>query len=490
MRASGILLHITSLPSPFGIGTLGREAHDFADFLFSAGQRYWQMLPTGATSYGDSPYQSFSAFAGNPYFIDLEQLREQGLLMQEELEAAFWGDDLRQVDYRAVYEARLPLLRKAFGRIDARMQEALDTFIEEHASWLEEYALFMALKAQFGMRAWTDWPEELRLRKEEALSQYRALLSGEIRFFSFVQLLFFRQWDALKAHCASRGVKLIGDLPIYVAMDSADVWANPQYFQLDEARMPLQVAGVPPDYFSADGQLWGNPLYDWAVMEKDGFSWWMRRIAASAKMFDVLRIDHFRGLSSYWSVPYGDATARNGVWRKGPGRAFVDALKINFPGFPIIAEDLGAPAEDVYALMDYAGYPGMRVLQFAFDALSENSYQPHTYPTRCVCYTGTHDNDTVTGWLKSGDPEAVGYAVEYFGLNAKEGLNWGFLRGGMSSVAELFIAQMQDYLGLDEVSRMNMPSTTGCNWCWRMLPGEADDALSRRIARMTRMYGR
>ena len=490
MRASGILLHITSLPSPFGIGTLGREAYAFADFLHSAGQRYWQMLPTGATSYGDSPYQSFSAFAGNPYFIDLEQLREQGLLMQEELEAAFWGDDPRQVDYSAVYEARLPLLRKAFGRIDVRMQEALDTFIEEQASWLEEYALFMALKAQFGMRAWTDWPEELRLRKEEALSHYRALLSEEIRFFSFVQLLFFQQWDALKAHCASRGVKLIGDLPIYVAMDSADVWANPQYFQLDEARMPLQVAGVPPDYFSADGQLWGNPLYEWAVMERDGFSWWMRRIAASAKMFDVLRIDHFRGLSSYWSVPYGAATARNGVWRKGPGRAFIDALKINFPGFPIIAEDLGAPAEDVYALMDYAGYPGMRVLQFAFDALSENSYQPHTYPAGCVCYTGTHDNDTVTGWLKNGDPEAVGYAVEYFGLNAKEGLNWGFLRGGMSSVAELFIAQMQDYLGLDEVSRMNMPSTTGCNWCWRMLPGEADDALAQRIARMTRMYGR
>lgn len=490
MRTSGILLHITSLPSPYGIGTLGKEAYRFAEFLHIAGQRYWQMLPTGPTSFGDSPYQSFSAFAGNPYFIDLDMLVSDGLLTEQEVEEPFWGDDPAQVDYSAVYEARLPLLRKAFARGYERDQGLLKDFEAEQAFWLPDYALFMALKSRFGMRAWTEWPEDIRLREEKALTDYRDMLQEETRFHSYVQFLFFRQWKALKEHCAALNLLLIGDLPIYVALDSADVWANPELFLLDEARRPTHVAGVPPDYFSSDGQLWGNPLYDWDSMKQDGFAWWMRRIAASAGLFDVIRIDHFRGLSSYWSVPFYESTAKNGRWKKGPGRAFIDSLKRNFPALPIIAEDLGILTQDVYDLMEYAGYPGMRVLQFAFDALAEHHYQPHTYPVSCVCYTGTHDNDTVMGWLKNGDPEAVGYAAEYFGLNAFEGLNWGFLRGGMSSAAELFIAQMQDYLGLDSSARMNTPSTTGNNWRWRMLPDMASDALAEKIRHMTKMYGR
>ena len=490
MRASGVLLHITSLPSPYGIGTRGREAYRFAGFLHQAGQRYWQMLPPGPTSFGDSPYQSFSAFAGNPYLIDLSLLIEDGLLTQEEVEAQHWGANPEQVDYSAVYAARLPLLKLAYARGYARDYELFSGFETENAVWLPDYSLFMALKARFGMRSWMEWPEEIRLRQEESLSDYRKLLQDEIRFYAYVQFLFFRQWEAFKTHCAAQQVRLIGDLPIYVALDSADVWANPELFLLDEARRPTHVAGVPPDYFSADGQLWGNPLYDWARMEHDGFAWWMRRIAASARQFDVLRIDHFRGFASYWSVPYGEQTAKNGVWRKGPGQSFIDALKLNFPALPVIAEDLGILTDDVYALMDYAGYPGMRVLQFAFDSLCVGCYQPHTYPTACVCYTGTHDNDTVMGWMKNGDPEAVGYAAEYFGLNPREGLNWGFLRGGMSSVADLFVAQMQDYLGLDSSARMNTPSTTGCNWCWRMLPGMDDDVLAEKIRRMTTMFGR
>lgn len=490
MRTSGILLHITSLPSPYGIGTLGEEAYRFAEFLHKAGQRYWQMLPTGPTSYGDSPYQSFSAFAGNPYFIDLPLLVSDGLLTQEEVEEPFWGENPAQVDYSAVYEARLALLKKAYARGYARDLEQLSAFEAEQAFWLPDYALFMALKSQFAMRAWAEWPEDIRLREEEALTHYRELLQEEIRFYSYVQLLFFRQWKAFRNHCAALNLLLIGDLPIYVALDSADVWANPELFLLDEARKPTHVAGVPPDYFSSDGQLWGNPLYNWACMEQDGFAWWMRRIAASAGLFDVIRIDHFRGFSSYWSVPCGESTAKNGIWRKGPGHAFIDALKLNFPALPVIAEDLGILTQDVYDLMEYAGYPGMRVLQFAFNALCEHCYQPHTYPASCVCYTGTHDNDTVMGWLKNGDPEAVGYAAEYLGLNSSEGLNWGFLRGGMSSVAELFIAQMQDYLGLGSSARMNTPSTTGCNWCWRLLPNMASDALSEKIRHMTKMYGR
>ncbi len=490
MRASGILLHITSLPSPYGIGTLGEEAYRFAEFLHSAGQRYWQMLPTGPTSYGDSPYQSFSAFAGNPYFIDLPLLVEDGLLTKEEVEGPFWGDDPERVDYCAVYEARLPLLHKVYTRGYERDLEQLAEFEAEHAFWLSDYTLFMALKSQFDMSPWTAWPEEVRLRREEALKSYRELLREEIRFYTYLQFLFFRQWKAFRDRCAELDILLIGDIPIYVALDSADVWANPELFLLDEERRPTHVAGVPPDYFSEDGQLWGNPLYDWAYMERDGFAWWMRRIAATARLFDMLRIDHFRGFSSYWSVPCGEKTARYGVWRKGPGRAFIDAFKLNFPALPIIAEDLGMLSQDVYELMEYAGYPGMRVLQFAFDALCEDCFQPHTYPVACVCYTGTHDNDTIMGWLKNRDPEAVGYAAEYLGLNQTEGLNWGFIRGGMSSVAGLFVAQMQDYLGLGTEARMNLPSTTGCNWCWRMLPEMESDALAKKIRHVTKMYGR
>ncbi len=491
MRKSGILLHITSLPSPHGIGTMGREAFAFAEFLHAARQRYWQMLPLGPTGFGDSPYQSFSSFAGNPYLIDLTLLTEDGLLSPGEADAADWGNDARRVDYNAIFRHRYALLRRAYRRGYARDAAQVDAFMRENAHWLPDYALFMALKAHFSMRAWMEWEDaDIRLRKPEALVRYRELLFDDIQFHAYVQYLFFSQWAALKAYCGALNISLIGDLPIYVALDSADVWARPENYLLDEARRPAYVAGVPPDYFSATGQLWGNPIYDWAHMREDGYAWWMRRIEASAGLFDVLRIDHFRGLESYWRVPYGNETAQNGEWVRGPGPGFVQTLKGNFPNLPIIAEDLGFLTEDVHALLKSAGYPGMRVLQFAFDSREESRYLPHTYEPHCVCYTGTHDNNTAAGWMHDGDPEAVGYADEYLGLNAQEGLHWGIIRGGMSSVAELFIAQMQDYLGLGAQARMNTPSTLGGNWQWRMLPGEADAALSEKIARYTKMYGR
>ena len=490
LRKSGILLHITSLPSPHGIGTLGREAFAFAEFLHAARQRYWQMLPIGPTGFGDSPYQSFSAFAGNPYLIDLTRLTQDGLLDPGEADAVHWGCDARRVDYNALFKHRSTLLRNAYRRGYVRDAAQVDEFVRENAHWLPDYALFMALKSHFSMRAWTEWDDDIRLRKPEALVQYRELLFEDIQFHTYVQYLFFTQWAALKSHCESLDLQLIGDLPIYVALDSADVWAQPENYLLDEARRPLYVGGVPPDYFCATGQLWGNPIYDWAHMRENGYAWWMRRIQASASLFGVLRIDHFRGLDSYWRIPYGDETAINGEWISGPGLGFVRALKESFPDLSIIAEDLGFLTEDVQTLLKSAGYPGMRVLQFAFDSREESPYLPHTYEPHCVCYTGTHDNNTAAGWIREGDPEAVGYACEYLGLNAQEGLHWGIIRGGMSSVAKLFIAQMQDYLGLDAQARMNIPSTLGGNWQWRMLPGEADTALSEKIARYTKMYGR
>jgi len=489
-RSAGILLPVTSLPSRCGIGTLGREAFAFAEFLHAAGQRYWQVLPLGPTGYGDSPYQSFSSFAGNPYLIDLDLLIADGLLTQEETDEVFWGRDPRLVDYGAVYEGRFPLLRRAYERGCRRDEGRVAAFMHENEDWLPDYALFMALKARFGMRPWIEWPREIRLRAPEATAQYKSALAGDISFYIYLQYLFFAQWAALRAHCETLGVRLIGDLPIYVALDSADVWSRPENYLLDGENLPVCVAGVPPDYFCDDGQLWGNPIYDWARMRQTGFAWWMRRIGAAASLYDMLRIDHFRGLSSYWAVPYGETTARRGEWEEGPGRPFIDALKQNFPDFPIIAEDLGDLSDDVFELMAYAGYPGMRVLQFGFDAPSECAHQPHAYPVRCVSYTGTHDNDTTLGWLHNGDPEAVGFAAEYLGLNAAEGPVNGMLRGGMASAAELFVAPMQDYLGLDSSARMNTPSTKSGNWRFRLLPGEASPALARRIARMTRIYGR
>ena len=489
-RASGILLPISALPSPYGIGTLGKAAYAFADFLHAAGQRYWQLLPLGPTSYGDSPYQSFSTFAGNPYFIDLDLLAEEGLLDKEDLAAADWGNDPRYVDYGKIYEVRFDVLRRAFLRGRERDREAVERFQAENP-WLKNYALYMAVKAHFGMKSWLEWPDEaIRVRAPEAVARYEKELAEDVAFYTYLQYLFFKQWGELREYIHSLGIRIIGDLPIYVAMDSADVWAEPGFFQLGEGNIPTEVSGVPPDYFSADGQLWGNPLYDYDRMRQDGFGWWIRRVEGASRLFDVIRIDHFRGLESYWAVPYGAETAREGRWRKGPGMDLVGVLTQWFHGLDIIAEDLGFLTPEVHQLLRDSGLPGMKVLEFAFDAREPSNYLPHTYERNCVCYVGTHDNETVMQWREQADRADVTFARKYLGLNEAEGFHWGMIRGGMSSVADTFVAQMQDYLGLGAEGRMNTPGTLGNNWRWRLLPGEASPALARKIRRYAHMYGR
>ena len=490
-RSCGILMPISSLPSPHGIGTLGAEARKFVDFLADAGQSWWQILPVGPTSYGDSPYQSFSAYAGNPYFVDLDLLCEDGLLTPAEVNSVNWGTDPAKVDYSAIYNSRFPLLHLAMERGWERDADKVAAFSEENASWLPDYALFMAVKRHFGMQSWTEWPDEdIRLRRPEAVARYQEELADDIRLFTYIQYLFFRQWEDLRSYAHEKGIGIIGDLPIYVAMDSADVWADPRAFQLDERNVPAEVAGVPPDYFTADGQLWGNPLYDWDAMKADGYTWWIRRIAGASRLYDILRIDHFRGLESYWAVPYGETTAKIGRWVKGPGMDLIGVLTEKFPNIQFIAEDLGYLTPEVRQLLEDSGLPGMKVLEFAFDSREAANYLPHTYPRNCVCYAGTHDNSTLMGWKNDAAPSDIAAAREYLGLNEEEGFHWGILRGGQSSVADLFVAQMQDYLGLGSEARMNTPGILGGNWQWRMLPGQITEDLTKRIARMTSLYGR
>ena len=490
-RSSGILMPISSLPSPHGIGTLGAEARKFVDFLADAGQSWWQMLPVGPTSYGDSPYQSFSAYAGNPYFVDLDLLCQDGLLTPDEVNAVNWGDDPAQVDYARIYQNRFSLLRLATDRGWVRDADKVYAFSEENAAWLPDYALFMAIKRHFGMKSWTEWPDEdIRLRRDAAVERYRSELADDVQLFTYIQYLFFHQWENLRSYAHEKGVGIIGDLPIYVAMDSADVWADPGSFQLNERNVPAEVSGVPPDYFSADGQLWGNPLYNWDAMKADGYSWWIRRIAGAARLYDILRIDHFRGLESYWAVPYGETTAKKGRWVKGPGMDLLRVLTETFPNIQFIAEDLGFLTDEVQDLLRDSGFPGMKVLEFAFDSREPSNYLPHTYTPHCVCYAGTHDNATLMGWKEEADPVDIAMARQYLGLNEQEGFCWGILRGGMSSVSDLFVAQMQDYLGLGAGARMNTPGILGGNWQWRMLPGQITADLAKRIGHMTSLYGR
>ncbi len=490
-RSSGILMPIFSLPSPHGIGTLGKAALDFVDFLADAGQKYWQLLPVGPISYGDSPYQSFSTFAGNPYYVDLDLLAADGLLTPGEIAAADWGSDPCRVDYGKLYENRIALLKKAAARGVPRDRAAFDVFRAEKRRWLEDYALFMALKRHFGMLPWGEWPEEdIRLHRPAAVEKWRAALREDVELFEYIQFLFYRQWDAMKAHAAEKGVSIIGDIPIYVAMDSADVWAEPQWFQLDDRNVPTEVSGVPPDYFNEDGQLWGNPLYRWDAMEKDGFGWWIRRVEGALCLFDVIRVDHFRGLESYYAVPFGAENARNGRWVKGPGMKFVGVLSNWFYDCPFIAEDLGFMTPEVKGLLAGSGFPGMKILEFAFDPKEPSDYLPHAYPRNCVCYTGTHDNDTLAGWQKEAPPAVLAFAREYLGLNEEEGFCAGVIRGGMSSVADLFVCQMQDWLALGNEARVNVPGMPEGNWTWRMAPGALTAELADRIYRTTLRYGR
>ena len=490
-RSSGILMPISSLPSPYGIGTFGKAAYDFADFLQEAGQRWWQILPVNPTTLGDSPYQGPSAFAGNPFFIDLDMLIQDGLLTQEEVDAVDWGKNPSKVTYPCLYEQRPALLRKAAARGAARYRAETEAFSRENADWLPDYALFMALKDHFDGKSWMDWPDEaIRMHRPEAVAAYRGRLSEEIWFYTFVQYLFFSQWKKLKDYAHDKGIGIIGDMPLYVALDSADVWSSPESFLLDEKNVPVKVAGVPPDYFCEDGQLWGNPLYNYDYMKQTGYGWWIRRVGGAEKLYDLLRIDHFRGLESFWAVPYGEKTAKNGSWVKGPGMDLIQVLKNWFTGMSFIAEDLGDVTPDLEKFIHDSGFPGMRVLEFAFNAHEESTYLPHAHIRNCVCYAGTHDNDTLIGWKKQANPEDIAKAIEYLGLSEHEGFVWGILRGGMSSVADLFIAQMQDYLELGTEARMNTPGTMFGNWQWRMLPNQNTAGLARRIRHMTKLYGR
>lgn len=491
MRKCGILLPVSSLPSRYGIGSFGEEAYKFADFLAASGQGAWQILPLGPTSYGDSPYSSFSSSAGNPYFIDLDKLIEEGLLDKDEVEGVDWGSEPEYIDYGKIYEHRFDVLRLACERGWAGDAGKIAAFVDSNRGWLPDYALFMALKRHFGMKSWIEWPDEdARMRKSDVIEKYRCELDADIRLFTWAQYKFFEQWDALREYVHSLGIEIIGDIPIYVALDSADVWSDPRSFLLDERNVPTVVAGVPPDYFCADGQLWGNPIYDWEHMKSDGYGWWIRRIESAKRLYDVIRIDHFRGFDSYWAVPYGEETAKNGEWRTGPGIGLVGVLRDWFHDTRFIAEDLGYLTPSVMQLVKDSGFPGMKVLEFAFDSREPSNYLPHTYTPNCVCYVGTHDNETAMQWWKKISRADSAYARRYLGLNSREGINWGLIRGGMSSVAELFVGQLSDFLGLGAEARINEPGNPSGNWRWRLQPGQLTDELAAKIYEYTRMYGR
>ncbi|MFA4034939.1 4-alpha-glucanotransferase [Blautia stercoris] len=492
MRRNGMLLPIASLPSPYGIGGFSKEAYEFIDLLEETGQKLWQILPLGPTSYGDSPYQSFSTFAGNPYFIDLDTLVEKGWLTKEACEASDYGDNESYIDYGRIYNSRFVLLKQAFLNSDILSDEKFTEFCKANQHWLPDYALYMALKNQNDGKSWIEWEEEIRLRKPEAVEYYKKELEEECNFYEFLQYEFHEQWTKVKEYAHEKGIQIVGDVPIYVAFDSADTWANPELFQLDEKNLPLGVAGCPPDAFSATGQLWGNPLYNWAYHKKTGYDWWLKRIAYCFDLYDIVRIDHFRGFDEYYSIPYGDETAVNGHWEKGPGMDLFNTVKEKLGELDIIAEDLGFLTESVFQLLKDSGYPGMKVLQFAFDPSEDSDYLTYKYQRNCVVYTGTHDNDTTAGWfekLSDGDKEvALRYMNSFY--TPKEEQHWDLIALAMRSTADTCIIPVQDFLGLGSEARINMPSTLGDNWKWRMTKGAFSEELKEKIRRMTKLYGR
>ena len=502
-RSSGILLHPTSLPGPFGIGDLGPEAFAFADFLVSSGQSLWQVLPLGPTGYGDSPYACYSAFAGNTLLVSPEKLVEDGLLGKKDL-ASIPHVQGERVDYAAVHKSKELVLHQALAGFrkttDTKLRIAFETFRQRYSSWLPDYALFQALKDAYEGVAWNEWDPRLVRREPAALLAARDKLQEKIEFEEFGQFLFFRQWFALKDYCNERGIKFIGDIPIFVAHDSADVWTNPFQFKLDNDGAPIVVAGVPPDYFSATGQLWGNPLYDWQRMSADGFSWWIKRVHDTLQTVDVVRIDHFRGFVACWEIPGGDKTAERGQWVEAPGRELFTAIRKALGKLPIIAEDLGVITPDVNALRDDFGFPGMRILQFAFSSDSKNTDLPHNYHKNVVVYTGTHDNDTTLGWYSSVAGEGSTrdkaqivrerkFCLKYLHTNGKE-ICWDFIRAVLASVADTAIVPLQDILGLGTDARMNLPNTIGGNWSWRFKPRMLTDEHSARLKELTETYGR
>lgn len=495
-RSAGVIMHIASLPGKFGIGTFGKEAYEYVEFLYKSGMRYWQILPLGQTGYGDSPYQSFSAFAGNPYFIDFDILKDEGILSKAEYINENYGDNEEYIDYGLLFNIKYIVLRRAYENFKKShnflLKEYFESFKEENNWWLDNYSLYMAVKGKFNLASWQEWDDDIKKRRPEAIELYRNELSDEIEFWSFIQFLFFKQWNELKSYANEKGIKIIGDMPIYVAEDSADVWSNPEaYLIYEETLKPISIAGCPPDAFSETGQLWGNPLYDWNYMEKTGYKWWIKRVEESLKIYDVVRIDHFRGFESYWEIPYGDTTAINGKWVKGPGIKLFNAIKESLGEINVIAEDLGFLTNEVKEFLEETGFPGMKVLQFAFDEREESNYLPHTYTNNCIAYTGTHDNDTFRGWFElTGNKSDVKYCKEYLALTEEEGYNWGFIRGTWASVADVSIALMQDFLNLGNETRVNFPSTLGGNWKWRIKEGSYNTELADKIYKYTKMYGR
>lgn len=489
MRASGILLPLSSLPSRYGIGTLGEEAYRFVDFLCAAGQRYWQMLPIGPVGYGDSPYQSFSAFAANPYYIDPDALIDAGLLTRQEADGFFFGSDETKVDYGALYASRFALLQLAADRFD-KTQPGYHEFLTQNAAWLPDYALFMALKEAHGMGSFCNWPEPERRREPAALALAKSRLAGRVDFWQICQYLFYTQWDALKRYANQKGVFIIGDIPIYVSPDSSDLWSSPELFQTDAEGRITEVAGCPPDAFSTTGQLWGNPLYRWEAHFADDCDWWTRRLRHAGRVYDVVRIDHFRGFESYWAIPAGDADATGGRWCAGPGLPLIETIKRRLPELFIIAEDLGYQTDSLRKLLEQSGFPGMKVLQFAFDSREESDYLPHNYTSNSVVYTGTHDNTTTADWEKSAPAEDVRHARRYLDLTPERSFAECLIRTALSSVSNTCVIPMQDWLGLGKEARMNTPSTLGGNWQWRLRPDALTPELCAHIRALSRLYGR
>ena len=490
-RQSGVLMHISSLPGKYGIGSFGKSAYDFVDFLVRSKQTYWQILPLGPTSYGDSPYQSFSAFAGNTHFLDFDQFVQEGLLTTEEL-ADNWGEDATTVDYALIYERRRPILEKVVQRFLERGDLSdYHRFVEEKAEWLEPFAEYMAIKESFDMKSWSNWTdEEIKRRHPEALANYREKLADKLEYHRVTQYLFDKQWKALKHYANERHIQIIGDMPIYVAEDSVEMWATPHYFKTDEVGNAACVAGCPPDGFSPLGQLWGNPIYNWRAMKLDGFTWWIKRLRASFELFDVVRIDHFRGFAAYWEIPAGATDATGGQWVKGPGYDLFEAVKNELGDLPIIAEDLGFMDDAVIELREATGFPGMKIVEFGFmGAQTSSTDLPHYYPVNSVSYTGTHDNDTVLGWYNSASEEERNFCNRYLN-RTDESISYAMLRSLYGSVSKMTIATMQDLLQLDTTARMNIPSTLGGNWVWRMQEGDITPEVESFLLEITKLYDR
>lgn len=490
MRKSGVLLPISSLPSKYGIGSFSKEAYEFIDILKETNQSLWQILPLGPTSYGDSPYQSFSTFAGNPYFIDLEQLIKEGLLTAEECSKYDWGDNEAYIDYGKIYSSRFKILKKAYERSNIKNDKYYIEYSNKNNWWLHDYALYVAIKDLLDSKSWIEWNKDIRVRTISKISYYEENLKEEIEFYKYIQYLFFTQWTKLKAYANKNGVSIVGDIPIYVSLDSSDTWSNPNLFQLDKDCKPIAVAGCPPDYFSEDGQLWGNPLYDWKYNKESNYDWWIKRIEHAFTLYDIVRIDHFRGFDEYYSIPYGSKNAKKGKWEKGPGLDLFKAIKEKLGEVDIIAEDLGILTDSVKQLLKDTEYPGMKILQFAFDSDETNDYLTHNYDKNCVVYTGTHDNSTLKGWYKDINKDSKKMFKDYLNTSKDSEIHWDLICLAMRSVANTCIIPAQDYLGLGDEARLNKPSTMNNNWTWRISKAFFDKDTIKKMKNLTKIYSR